>query len=91
MCTTNSQHDIAIVTTNGVHLYDDAASLTNGACGNKTIVGLFQGFTPLPDSSTWNALLTYNNDKFDLFTSMLFLSIAATVTHVNKPIGSQIT
>ncbi|XP_034320793.2 probable maltase-glucoamylase 2 [Magallana gigas] len=68
MCNTNSQHDIAIVTTNGVHLYDDAASLTNGACRNMTIAELFQGFTSLPDRNTWKALLTYTNTYFDLFT-----------------------
>lgn len=68
MCTSSSQHDIAIVTTNGVHLYDIAASLTTGACRNMTIAELFQGFASLPDRNTWKALLTYNNDCFDLFT-----------------------
>lgn len=76
MCTTNSQHDIAIVTTNGIHLYDDAASLTTGACRNITIAELFQGFASLPDRITWKALLTYTNTYFDLFTGMPFLSTA---------------
>ncbi|XP_011420386.3 mucin-3A-like [Magallana gigas] len=67
MCTTNSQNDIAIVTTNGVHLYDDAASLTTGACRNMTNAELFQGFVSLPDKSTWKALLTYFN-YYDLIT-----------------------
>nr|XP_011420386.2 chitinase 3 [Crassostrea gigas] len=68
MCTTNSQNDIAIVTTNGVHLYDDDASLFTGACRNMTIAELFQGFTSLPDKSTWKALLTYSYNYYDLIT-----------------------
>ncbi|XP_065926613.1 uncharacterized protein [Magallana gigas] len=68
MCDMNSQHNIAIVTTNGVYLYDDAASLTTGACRNMTNAELFQGFASLPDMSTWKALLTYTNTYIDLFT-----------------------
>uniref|UniRef100_K1QLN1 Uncharacterized protein n=1 Tax=Magallana gigas TaxID=29159 RepID=K1QLN1_MAGGI len=68
MCDMNSQHNIAIVTTNGVYIYDDAASLTTGACRNMTNAELFQGFTSLPDKITWKALLTYTNTYIDLFT-----------------------
>ncbi|XP_055996865.1 uncharacterized protein LOC125647362 [Ostrea edulis] len=69
LCNANSQHDIAVVTTNGVHLYDTADSLTTGACRNMTVSDLFQGFANLPDVNTWSALMTYNNDNFDLFTN----------------------
>lgn len=68
MCNMNSQYGKAIVTTNGVYLYDDAASLTTGACRNMTNAELFQGFASLPDKSTWEALLTHTNTYIDLFT-----------------------
>ncbi|XP_052710243.1 uncharacterized protein LOC128184709 [Crassostrea angulata] len=68
MCTMNSQYGKAIVTTDGVYLYDNAASLTTGACRTMTNAELFQGFTSLPDKSTWKALLTYTNTFFDLIT-----------------------
>lgn len=83
MCDMNSQHDIAIVTTNGVHLYDDAASLTNGACRNMTIAELFKEFASLPDRNTWKALLTYTNTYFDLFTGMSFLLTETTIKTQN--------
>ncbi|XP_065928494.1 dual specificity protein kinase splA-like [Magallana gigas] len=68
MCNMNSQYGKAIVTTNGVYLYDDAASLTTGACRNMTNAELFQGFASLPDKITWKALLTHTNTYIDLFT-----------------------
>ncbi|XP_062574513.1 uncharacterized protein LOC134236364 isoform X2 [Saccostrea cucullata] len=69
LCKTDSQHDIAVVTTQGVHLYDNADSLTTGACRNMTIAELFTGYSNVPDVSTWSALLTYTNTFFDLFTN----------------------
>lgn len=77
MCNMNSQYGKAIVTANGVYLYDDAVSLTTGACRNMTIAELFQGFASLPDKSTWEALLTHTNTYIDLFTGMMFRSTAA--------------
>ena len=78
MCSSNSPHDIAIVTTNGVHLYDNAYSLTTGACRNMTIEELFQGYTPLPSVTEWRALLTYTNTFFDLITGEYFTKYSFT-------------
>ncbi|XP_062607387.1 uncharacterized protein LOC134269185 [Saccostrea cucullata] len=68
LCYKNSRHDIALVTTQGAHLYDNADSLTTGACKNMTIGELFPGYPTMPDVSTWAALLTYYNTYYDLFT-----------------------
>ncbi|XP_060074284.1 uncharacterized protein LOC132554007 [Ylistrum balloti] len=73
MCSGSSSVDIALITDDGVYLYDDMGSLTTGACsGPQAITTIFSGYSggkALPSVSDIICLMVHQNNDIDMFDS----------------------
>ncbi|XP_062587538.1 uncharacterized protein LOC134249179 [Saccostrea cucullata] len=72
MCTTTSQRDLAVITTEAVYIYDNKDFLKIGSCKSVSIASMFKGFGDLPDVSQWSAVLTVQKSYIDVYADPNF-------------------
>lgn len=70
MCSTTSQSDFAVITTEIIYFYDDKASLTSGSCKSVHYSTLFSGYSDLPGITHWKAVLTVSQSYVDVYTGI---------------------
>ncbi|XP_069107997.1 uncharacterized protein [Argopecten irradians] len=73
MCSSSSSTDIAIITDDGVYIYDNKDALLTGAClGPLTLTSIFNGYSgsgALPSISDIIGLMVYQNNDIDMYNN----------------------